>query len=116
MLVDAEVLLALPDPAVFNSQTAANILTAAYRRQVPLVGFSPAYVKAGALVAVYSTPLQVGTQGGELLRQALSGKILPPPQWPQEFAVSVNQDVAHSLGLVIDEARLLEQLRQKELP
>lgn len=116
LLVDAEVLLALPDPAVFNSQTAASILTATYRRQVPLVGFSPAYVKAGALLAVYSTPQQVGTQGGELLRQALNGKTLPPPQWPHDFAVSVNRDVAHSLGLDVNEARLLEQLRQKDLP
>lgn len=116
LLADADVLLALPDPAVFNSQTAANILTAAYRRQVPLVGFSPAYVKAGALLALYSTPAQVGARGAEVLRQALAGKSLPPPQWPREFAVSVNQDVARSLGLALDEARLGEQLRQRVQP
>lgn len=116
VLADAAVLLALPDPTVFNSQTAANILMAAYRRQVPLVGFSPAYVKAGALLALYSTPTQVGARGGEVLRQALTGKSLPPPQWPREFAVGVNQDVARSLGLVLDEQRLGEQLRQKERP
>lgn len=116
LLPDVDVLLALPDPAVFNSQTAGNILTAAYRRQVPLAGFSPAYVKAGALLAVYSTPAQVGARGGELLRQALSGKSLPSPQWPREFVVSVNQDVARSLGLALDEQRLGEQLRQRERP
>lgn len=116
VLSDAEVLLALPDPAVFNSQTAANILTAAYRRQVPLVGFSPAYVKAGALLALYSTPAQVGARGGEMLRQALSGKVLPSPQWPRGFTVSVNQDVARSLGFALDELQLGEQLRQKDRP
>lgn len=116
VLTDAEVLLALPDPAVFNSQTAANILMAAYRRHVPLVGFSPAYVKAGALLALYSTPTQAGVRGGEILRQALAGKSLPPPQWPREFVVGVNQDVARSLGLVLNEARLGEQLRQGERP
>lgn len=116
VLANADLLLALPDPAVFNSQTAANILTAAYRRQVPLVGFSPAYVKAGALLALYSTPAQVGTRGGELLRQMLSGKGLPAPQWPREFVVAVNQDVARSLGFALDELRLGEQLRQKDRP
>ncbi|MCF8200170.1 MAG: hypothetical protein K9J42_15490 [Sulfuritalea sp.] len=116
VLSDAEVLLALPDPGVFNSQTAANILTAAYRRHVPLVGFSPAYVKAGALLALYSTPAQVGTRGGELLRRALTNKSLPPPQWPGEFTVSVNPDVAHSLGLSLDEKMLGEQLRRRERP
>jgi putative tryptophan/tyrosine transport system substrate-binding protein len=116
VLTDAEVLLALPDPAVFNGQTAANILMAAYRRQVPLVGFSPAYVKAGALLALYSTPTQVGSRGGEVLRHALAGRSLAPPQWPREFVVGVNQDVARSLGLALDEKRLAEQLRQGDRP
>jgi len=116
LLAEVEVLLALPDPAVFNSQTAANILTAAYRRQVPLVGFSPAYVKAGALLALYSTPAQVGSRGGEALRQALPGKTLPPPQWPREYVVAVNHDVARSLGTALDEKLLAEQLRQRERP
>jgi hypothetical protein len=116
LLPEIGVLLALPDPAVFNSQTAANILTAAYRRQVPLAGFSPAYVKAGALLALYSTPAQVGARGGELLRQTLPGKPFPPPQWPREFTVSINRDVARSLGFALDESQLGEQLRQKERP
>lgn len=116
LLPDIDVLLALPDSEVFNSQTAANILTAAYRRQVPLVGFSPAYVKAGALMALYSTPEQIGKRGGELLRQAMVAKSLPPPQWPGEFTVGVNEDVARSLGLVLDEKHLGEQLRRRERP
>lgn len=116
LLADADVLLALPDPTVFNSQTAASLLTTAYRRQVPLIGFSPAWVKAGALLGLYSTPAQVGARGAELLRQALPGRNLPPPQWPREFVVAANPDVARSLGLVLDEARLAEQLRQSERP
>jgi putative ABC transport system substrate-binding protein len=116
LLSDANVLLALPDPTVFNSQTAANILTAAYRRQVPLVGFSPSWVKAGALLALYSTPAQVGARGGELLLHALAGRPLAPPQSPQEFVVKVNQDVARSLGIALDEAQLGEQLSRKDQP
>lgn len=114
LLAEVDVMLALPDPTVFNSQTAANILTAAYRRQVPLVGFSPAYVKAGALLALYSTPAQVGARGGEVLRQALAGKLLPQPQWPRQFTVAINPDVSRSLGLALDEQRLGEQLRHRE--
>jgi len=116
LLADVEVLLALPDSAVFNSQTAANILTATYRRQVPLVGFSPAYVKAGALFALYSTPAQIGARGGEVLRQALATRSLPPPQWPRQYTVAVNRDVARSLGFVLDEKWLGEQLQQRDRP
>ena len=116
LLPDIDVLLAMPDPVVFNGQTAGNILTATYRRQIPMAGFSSAYVKAGALLAVYSTPSQVGARGGELLRQGLAGRSLQPPQSPREFAVEVNQNVAHSLGFVLDEARLVEQLRKADRP
>ena len=116
LLPDIDVLLALPDPVVFSSETAGSILTAAYRRQVPLAGFSSAYGKAGALLALYSTPTQVGTRGGELLRQVLAGRPLPQPQSPREFTLEVNQNVARSLGLVLDEAHLGEQLRQKDRP
>jgi hypothetical protein len=116
LLPDIDVLLALPDPLVFNGQTATNILTAAYRQQVPLVGFSPAYAKAGALLALYSTPVQVGARAGEMLSQTLPGRSLPAPQSPREFVVSVNRDVARSFGFVLDESQLGEQLRQKERP
>lgn len=116
LLAAVDVLLAIPDPAVFNGETAAGILRAAYRRQVPLIGFSPAYVKAGALLAVYSTPAQVGAHGGELLGRALAGSSLPPPRWPRDFVVSVNRDVARSIGHTLDESKLVEELRRRDRP
>jgi signal transduction histidine kinase len=61
---------------------------------------------------LYSTPDQIGVRGGEVLRQAFSSRILPPPQWPRDFVVRVNQDVARSLGLSIEEAQLAQQLRR----
>jgi hypothetical protein len=116
LLPEADCLLALPDPGVFNSQTVANILAATYRRRIPLIGFSPAYSRAGALVSLYSTPEQIGTRGGEVLRQSFALRNLPSPQWPREFMVTVNRDVARSLDLRLDEAQLLDALRQKERP
>jgi len=51
-----------------------------------------------------------------MLRHALAAKVLPPPQWPREFVVSVNEDVARSLGFSLDEFQIGEQLRQKDRP
>jgi hypothetical protein len=116
VLTDAHALLAVPDPAVFNGQNVPAILTAAYRQQIPLIGFSPAYTKAGALLSLYSTPAQIGAQAGALLRHSLSAKSLPPPQWPQEFAISVNAGVARSMGLALDEAALAAQMKQRSNP
>ena len=117
VLEDADVLLALADPHVYNGATIQNILTSAYRRRIPLAGFSPTYVKAGALLALYSTPAQVGTQAGEIVRAYLMGRPLPPAQGPRDFSISVNTDVARSLGISIEPdaaAKWSEQLHAKE--
>ncbi len=114
---ESDLLLALPDPAVYNGLTIQNILTAAYRHRIPLIGFSPAYVKAGALLSLYSTPAQVGAQAGEIARGVLAGRPLPPPQGPRDFSVAVNVDVARSLGVAMEAdagQKWTEQLRQKE--
>lgn len=115
ILVDADALLAVPDSVVFNSHTIQNILRTAFKNRVPLIAFSPAYVRAGALIAVYSTPQQIGRQAGRSLHAALSGRAMPAQQHPQEFEVRINLHVARSLGIDLDdEATLVEQLNELE--
>ena len=114
VLPEADALLAIADPLVYNANTVQNILLTSFHARVPLLAFSPAYVKAGALLAVYSTPRQIGTQTGAIARNVLLGKALPPPQYPTDFIVHVNAAVASSLGLTLDEATLQERLRQIE--
>jgi ABC-type uncharacterized transport system substrate-binding protein len=107
VLNESEVLFVLPDSEVYNPGTIRNILLTAYRKQVPLLGISQAYVKAGALCAVFSTPEQVADQAAAMIgRYAESGK-LPAPQYPAEFEVSVNMQVARSLDLHIKDAGIL---------
>lgn len=118
LLAGSDVLLALPDPSIFNSGTIHNILLTTFRGQQPVFGFSPAYVRAGALAAIYSTPSQIGRQVAEIAHKALAGGPLPPPQFPSEFTVAVNATVASSLGLAVDapaelETRLLAQERER---
>lgn len=114
LFVSADVLLALPDPLVFNKNTAQSLLLTSYRAQIPLIAYSKSYVGAGALAAVYSTPAQIGQQAAELLVRLAQAKsfTLPPAQYPKHFSVSVNYQVARSLGLTIeDEAALLERIK-----
>lgn len=115
LLGEADVLLALPDPSIFNSSTIPNILLTTYRHHLPVVGFSAAYLRAGAVLALYSTPAQIGQQAADLLRVALATGQLPPPQHPLQFTVGTNPHVARSLGLAIEDAATLAQkLRQAE--
>lgn len=104
LLQDSDVLLALPDSAIYNGLTIRNILLATYRSSVPLIGFSSGYVKAGALCAVFSAPEQIAAQAAPLIRQFGETRLLPAAQYPQEFEVMVNDQVAHSLGLHIRSA------------
>ena len=101
VLEDSEVLLALPDSSVYNSSTLRNILLETYRSGVPMVGFSPAYVRAGALCAVFSTPAQIAAQAAMAIQQFLETSVLPAAQYPQLFEVTVNEQVGRSLGLSI---------------
>lgn len=103
VLGGSELLLALPDASIFNAGTIHNILLSALRAQQPLFGFSEAYVRAGAVAAVYSMPRQVGRQAGEIAARALAGAPLPPPQFPRAFSVSVNYTVARALGIALEE-------------
>jgi len=101
LLQNSEVLFALPDSAIYNDSTIRNILLTTYRRGIPLIGFSPGIVKAGALCAVSSTPAQIAAQAATLIRQFGDSHPLPVAQYPQEFEITINEQVANSLGLPI---------------
>lgn len=104
ILPESDVLLALPDPVAVNAGTVYGLLLTSYRAQVPVAGFSEGWVKAGALVSLFSTARQQGQQGAEIASRALSGETaLPLPQYPKYFTVRVNGTVARSLGLHIED-------------
>jgi ABC-type uncharacterized transport system substrate-binding protein len=115
VLADAEVVLALADQLVFNAQTIQNILLSTFRAKVPLVGFSSAYVRAGALLAVFTSPEQMGRQSAALVKDVLMGKGLPGrPLYPSAFSVMVNEHVARALGLDLDAQALTARLKSLE--
>lgn len=115
VLAESDVLLTLPDPEVLNRDTAQAILLTSYRHHEPVIGYSLAYVNAGALAAVHTTPAQIGYQTAENISEwLLSGK-LPAWQLPKYFEVSVNYHVARSLGIDLPpETELLERLKRAE--
>lgn len=117
LLERSEVLLAVPDPLVFNRQNLQGILLSTYHRQVPVFGFSAGYVRAGALAAVYSTPSQIADQAAEWLAKASeqSPPRLPAPSHPVYYSVAVNHRVARSLNIRVPEGvELAKQLQRDE--
>jgi len=111
ILKKSDALLSLPDPGIYSRHTVQNILLTAYHYRKPVIGYSRAFVRAGALFAVYSTPSQLAQQAAETVAQFFaSGKgKLPPPQYPRYFSVSVNNRVAKSLGINLENESALQK-------
>lgn len=102
LLEITDALMAIPDALVYTRETAQPILLTSYRYQKPVFGFSQSYVRAGALAAVYSTSKQLAKQAAEIaIKYQLLPGILPPPQTPKYFSVTVNYQVARSLNLQV---------------
>ncbi|RLJ18271.1 hypothetical protein DJ031_11420 [bacterium endosymbiont of Escarpia laminata] len=119
LLGRSDVLLALPDANIHNRKTISNILTSTYRKKVPVVGFSAAYVKAGAISAVHSTPDDIARHIVDVSASHLSTKtdLIKGPKYPKYFSVSVNRKVARSLGIKLpSETHLRDQISAGETP
>lgn len=117
ILESSDILLALPDPIVYNRDTIFNILLSSYHNQIPVIGFSASYVNAGAMLAVFSTPSDIGIHIAETIRQFVisDGNDLPDAEFPRYFSVEVNGSVARSLDINLPASGELKQrLEQME--
>lgn len=109
----SDLLLAHPDTAIYSRNTIKPILMTAYRHRRPVLAFSAALAKAGAVAALYSTPGQIGEQAGKYLLSRR--KPDTPVVLPTGFSLNINQSVAESFGLRLpDENDLLQKLLAAE--
>ncbi|MGE5318864.1 MAG: ABC transporter substrate-binding protein [Hyphomicrobiaceae bacterium] len=111
VLSEADLLLAVPDPQVFNRSTAESLFLTSYRYRDPVLGYSRSLTRAGALLSLHSSPAQIGRQAAEWVSDAIRGGTvrLPPPAYPTYFSVSINSQVAHSLGFTLPSEMELEK-------
>jgi len=117
LLYRVDLLLAVNDPLVLNRENAKWLLYSAYQRRLPVIGFSRAYVNAGAAGAVFSEPEQMARQAAEILLH-VNGKAaacLPAAGFPVYFSVAINQSVCSSLGgAICSEDTLVEVITGME--
>lgn len=105
LLGRVNVLVALPDSTVYRRNNIKAILITSYRYQRPVIAYSPAFVTAGALAALHTTPAQIARQTADMVIN--HGVNLPPPASPTQFAIAINSNVAQALNLSVpDEASL----------
>lgn len=117
VLSEAELLLAIPDAQVFNRNTAQSLLLTSYRYRDPVLGYSRSLTRAGALMSLHSSPTQIGRQAAEWVNRAIgiTPAQLPDSAYPAYFSVSINRQVARSLGLVLPQENELEKRLGEEI-
>jgi ABC-type uncharacterized transport system substrate-binding protein len=113
ILTSSDILLAIPDSLIYSSSSIRNILLDSYRHSVPLIGFSQAFVNAGALCAIFSTPEQLAEQAGATVISFARTRQLPEPQYSAAFTIAVNQQVARSLGIVVPSSEAIRKQMDK---
>jgi ABC-type uncharacterized transport system substrate-binding protein len=113
ILESSDVLLVTPDSEIYSSSNLRNILLTSYRKKVPLIGISQAYVNAGALCAIFSTPEQIAWQAAEAIISFAQNRQLPEPQYPASFSIGINQQVANSLEIEIAPPEIIRQSMEK---
>ena len=108
--------VAIPDALLSQPASARAILLTSYRFQKPVFAFSRAYVDAGALAAVFTTPQQAATDVVNWLNGHPPGRLtLPPPRAPESFEIAVNRQVARALGIVLpSDEELLRLMAEDE--
>ncbi|MCP4078043.1 MAG: hypothetical protein GY744_17875 [Gammaproteobacteria bacterium] len=118
LLQKNDVLLSLPDPEIYNRQSLKGILLTTYRQNKPMISYSPAHVRSGALAAIFSSPETIGNQVAEMLNKFLSDSQFIPTQYSyaSEFDILINHRVARSLGIKLaDKNEILKQLKMEQI-
>jgi ABC-type uncharacterized transport system substrate-binding protein len=107
-----DVVIGVDDRVLYNRDSIRSILLTTYRQNKVLIGPDRGFVNAGSLASTYSSPEQYLRQLQRMVRAWLHSHTLPPAQYPRDFLLAVNRQVADSLGLRLPEDEiLLQQLR-----
>ena len=99
-LNENDMLLALPDPDIYNRQSARGIILTTYHMNTPIIAYSRAFTKAGALASLFSSIDDISVQTSRLANNILNNR-QPKEQgyYPDNFSIEINEAVARSLKI-----------------
>jgi putative ABC transport system substrate-binding protein len=95
----ADLVLTLPDNALYNGATVKPLVMASLEERIPIIGFSAAFVRAGAAAGVFADFHEAGRQAAEAALRYAPGRTPHTVEQPRKLTVAVNQRVLRLLGL-----------------
>ena len=112
-LKNSQALLAIPDPLIYNRENIYSIFLTTYSMRIPVIGYSNAMTKAGAILSLYSSPKDIGKQLADWFNS--HDKDQHYREAPHYFHISVNGSVARSLDIDLPKKELiLKKLKKNE--
>lgn len=90
------------DSGIYDTASVRTLLLSALRNNCAVFGFSPAFVRAGALLGIGVDPAAQGRQAASLALRVLRGpndRSIPRIQPPAQFQIAVNLIVADKIGV-----------------
>lgn len=112
---EVDAIVALHNKAVYNRGTARNILISSYHFNIPVIGYSSAFVKAGALIGIYSRPESLADETYNYINdptKCKNGNVIHPGT----YTIKVNPQVAKSLGINISTDNPEKTIRKGSRP
>lgn len=109
-LSKGDVLLALPNTAIYNANNAKSILLSTYHKNVPIIAYSKAFVKAGAIAGLYSSIENIADQTAKTANEIMkAGHQKQKEYYPDDFTIEINSTVAKSLNINIDSESVIKR-------
>jgi hypothetical protein len=106
-----DLVLTLPGSGLYNSATVGPLVMASIEQRLPLIGFSAAFVRAGAAAGVFADFRDAGRQAAATALSYEPGHGTRAPDPPRHWTVAVNQRVLRLLGLDYQHAPSIEVFR-----
>jgi len=107
----ADFVICFPDADIYNAATIKPLVLASLEQRLPLVGFSPAFVRAGAAAGFFPDYRESGRQAAEVALRLLRGAgDAEDDESPRKIRTAVNQRVTRLLGVEFRAAALAAEV------
>lgn len=110
LLPKVDALLAVPDPRVFNADTARLILMTSYRQGKPLIGPDDHWVRAGALASTYLAAGDVLSTVETLVDDFARGGDLGDDRYVTP-SIEINAHIARTFSLPLPDQQTLDEIK-----
>jgi len=96
----------LPDKSLYNRVNINEILLTGFMNHTPFIGYSKSIAKTGALASIINDKEILITDISNILAKIINGDDVPAINWPSSYKLIINNQIAESLEISLDESIL----------